>query len=272
MNAIEVQSTATAILTSIITGGFVLVLVEIGNRKNRENDRHEQIMQPFIHKLSAYFRFITWSRTNITYPNPQDDNETHFKELIHKISTYGTKIISGGDYEIDCFSAAVLHQIAFDINNIWYWHDKMRPCRLTWNGQEFGKAYIQKELKEINPMYLKITQDINLIAKVSGEFYTDIYQPIADETYRHEAHAKIYQRQTVIIYVFVCFVLLLLALILFSILSETWLKWLTFSAVFMLGSSLLMLAANINTQIKLWNQVENFIKSHISLKMITKKH
>ena len=34
---IDPQPIALAILTSIITGGFVLVLVEIGNRKNREN-------------------------------------------------------------------------------------------------------------------------------------------------------------------------------------------------------------------------------------------
>lgn len=31
-------STVVAILTAIITDGFILVLVEIGNRKNREMD------------------------------------------------------------------------------------------------------------------------------------------------------------------------------------------------------------------------------------------
>lgn len=36
-----VQNIAIPILTSIITGGFVLVFVEIDNRKNRENDRKE---------------------------------------------------------------------------------------------------------------------------------------------------------------------------------------------------------------------------------------
>lgn len=38
MTYAEVQPIALAIMTSIITGGFVLVFVEIGNRKNREND------------------------------------------------------------------------------------------------------------------------------------------------------------------------------------------------------------------------------------------
>ena len=53
----EIQPIALAILTSIITGGFVLVFIEIGNRKNRNSDRHEQIMTTFMHKLSSFFRF-----------------------------------------------------------------------------------------------------------------------------------------------------------------------------------------------------------------------
>lgn len=64
----DVLPFALAILTSIITGGFVLVFVEIGNRKNRENDKHDQIMAPFMHKLSAYFRYISWSSSHIIYP------------------------------------------------------------------------------------------------------------------------------------------------------------------------------------------------------------
>lgn len=66
----EVSQIALTILTSIITGGFVLVFVEIGNRKNREDDRHDQIMYPFMHKLSAYFRFISWCSHNVIYSKP----------------------------------------------------------------------------------------------------------------------------------------------------------------------------------------------------------
>ena len=53
MEYVEVQSLAIAILTSIITGGFVLVFVEIGNKKHRDIDRHEQIMRPFMHNSSV---------------------------------------------------------------------------------------------------------------------------------------------------------------------------------------------------------------------------
>lgn len=45
-DSLEVQY-VLSILTSIITGGFVLVYVEIGNRINRENDRCETLITPF---------------------------------------------------------------------------------------------------------------------------------------------------------------------------------------------------------------------------------
>lgn len=61
----EVQPIALAILTSIITGGFVLVFVEIGNRKNRENDKHDQIMAPFM-GLGSLMEFSGQMTTDYT--------------------------------------------------------------------------------------------------------------------------------------------------------------------------------------------------------------
>lgn len=51
----EVPQIVLTILSSIITGGFVLVFVEIGNRKNRENDKYEHIMYPFMHNCRPTF-------------------------------------------------------------------------------------------------------------------------------------------------------------------------------------------------------------------------
>jgi len=265
----DVQAIALAILTSIITGGFVLVFVEIGNRKNRENDKHDQIMAPFMHKLSAFFRYISWSSSHIRYPKPIEGYEKKFKELIDEIGGYGGRAItSGGDYGIDYFSAEELDSIAFDINNIWYYHDKMHPCRLVWEERLQGSDnFILKELKEINPIYVKETLNVHLVAKVSGEFYTDVYQPIENETYRHEAYQKHYKRQTAIVVVYVCFVLLLLSFMLFLELP-TWLLQLgTLLVIMMLVSSIMMLAINIRTQIGWWNESAEYIKKHKSLKV-----
>ena len=128
-------------------------------------------------------------------------------------------------------------------------------------------AYILKELKEINPIYVKETLNVHLVAKVSGEFYTDVYQPIENETYRHEAYQKHYKRQTAIVVVYVCFVLLLLSFMLFLKLP-TWLLQLgTLLVIMMLVSSIMMLAINIRTQIGWWNESAEYIKKHKSLKV-----
>ncbi len=248
MTLMDIQPIALAILTSIITGGFVLVLVEIGNRRNRENDRHEQIMRPFMHRLSAYFRFISWCSSHIIYPKPLDDYEKFFKKLVNEIGNYGGRAItSGGDYGIGYFTAKHLDDIASDINNIWYWHDKMNPCRLTWNGRT-GGDFIQKELREINPIYIGLPQNVNLVAKVSGEFYTDIYQPVEYETYRHEAYMRQYKRQTVTVCLFVVFVLLILSIMLFVKMPVLLLQMATFAVIMMLIGSLLMLAVDVKSR------------------------
>jgi len=263
----DVQPIALSILTSIITGGFVLVFVEIGNRKNRENDKHDQIMAPFMHKLSAFFRYISWCSSRIRYPKPLEGYEKKFKELVAVIGGYGGRAItSGGDYGIDYFSAEKLDSIAFDINNIWYYYDKMHPCRLTWDNRMGLESFIVKELKEINPVYLKETIDVGLVAKVSGEFYTDVYQPIENEIFRYEAYQNHYKRQTTIVVAFVCFVLLLLSFMLFLKLPIWLLQLGTLIVIMMLVSSILMLAISIRTQIGWWNKSAEYIKKHKSLK------
>ena len=81
----EIQPIALAILTSIITGGFVLVFIEIGNRKNRNSDRRDQVMTTFMHKLSSFFRFISWCSSSIIFPKQLDEKEKHFKILLDKM-------------------------------------------------------------------------------------------------------------------------------------------------------------------------------------------
>ena len=106
MSQADLQTMLLSILTSIITGGFILVFVEIGNRKNRENDRYDQKMVPFMHKLSSYFRFLNWSSHRIRYPKQMTEHEKEFKSLVTEIGRYGGRAItSGGDYAIVYFSS-----------------------------------------------------------------------------------------------------------------------------------------------------------------------
>ena len=253
------HSTALTILAAIITGGFVLVFVEIGNRKNRDNDYHYQILAPFMNKLSAYFRYIMWCQSSIIYPKELNGNEVEFKKLIHVLSRYGTPIINGNNYAVDRFTAEELDHIAFKINNIWYFHDRMHPCRLKWNNESIiSEKVMNKFLSEINPIYTIDDKDIDLIAKVSGDFYVDCYQRIENEIYRHEAYMKMYRYHTVLVSSYVLIVLLLLSLLLFFILPSKILQWWTILIILMFASCFLMLGIDVRKQINWKYKVKEF--------------
>lgn len=164
----------------------------------------------------------------------------------------GMAITSGGDYGINYFTASKLNEIALDINNIWYWHDKMKPCMMTWDSNMYIGEFITKELKEINPVYLQNEQNIDLIAKVSGDFYMDVYQPIEVTTYNHDAYQEHYKLQTKIVACFVCFVLVVLGAVLFGVENVWMLRVSTLISILMLGFSLLMLAVEEKNKYVFW--------------------
>ncbi len=69
------------------------------------------------------------SRMNhhIVFPKKLDEHEGPFKELVNGLALHsGHLTVAGGDYGINRFSAEKIS----DINNVWYWHDKMHPCHL----------------------------------------------------------------------------------------------------------------------------------------------
>lgn len=254
----EIQPIALAILTSIITGGFVLVFVEIGNRKNRENDRHDQIMVPFMHKLSSYFRYVSWVKHSIRYPKKDlNEKESYFRGLVEEMAKHGYELImSGGDYNVDEFTARKLNEIALNINNIWYWFDKMRPCRLKWDSSlDHDSDSVKRELQAINPTYLSDTQNVNLLAKVSGDFYVYHYQFVEFETYRYEVYKKHYNRLSAWVLAFFIFALLVLSLILFAHLPVLMLQISTVLVVLMLTMSLFLLAIDVKVLLRWKNKI-----------------
>lgn len=277
MEYFNTVSTVLSILTAVITGGFVLVFVEIGNRKNRLNDTYNQIMSPFMKKFSAYCRFVNWVKNQLIYSKEQNDYEKHFKKLINQIGKYGYMLImSGGDYPVHQFSANELNDVALDVNNIWYWHDKMHPCKIKWEQEDHGmKELINKELNKVNPLYISLEHNVDLIAKVSGDFYVDIYQQIEYETYKYETYNKMLSIQTVIVTVGVVLVLLLLSIILFFNIPAIALKWSTLAIILLLIICLLMLGIDIRKQVvwrysicsffsKIFKKLVVLVKSNLS--------
>ncbi len=244
-------STALSILTAVITGGFILVYIEIGNRKNRLIDSYNQIMSPFMKRLSAYCRFVTWSKSQLIYSKGEDTYEENFKKLVNQIGHYGHMLImSGGDFPIHQFTAKELNDIALDINNIWYWHDKMHLCKIQWKQENHStKEFIKKEINMVNPLYMSLEHNVGLIAKVSGDFYVDVYQRIEYETYKYETYNNLLRIETIIVTVGIILVLLLLSLMLFLCIPACILKWSTLVIILLLICCLLMLGIDMRKQV-----------------------
>jgi uncharacterized membrane protein len=256
MDIDTIQQNLLSILTSIITGGFVLVFVEIGNRKNREQDRYYQIMGPFMAKFTAYLRLISWCKSEIIFPKDLNEYEKAFKKILNRLSNYGGRaIVSGGNYAVERFNANDLSFITEDINNVWYWYDKMHPSRLIWDSRDFNANYIEKELEEINPVYLRESHSPGLVAKVSGDFYTDIYQPIESETYRHESYMQIYKKHTIFVAVSILMVMVYLVSMLFVEMPVWSVRFMGIIVMILLFLCMLLLAVDVKNQIKLCNTI-----------------
>jgi len=161
---------------------------------------------------------------------------------------------------IDYFSAERLERFALDINNIWYWHDKMNPCKISWDSRSLGTdEFITKELTAVNPIYNSLNHDVDMVAKVSGEFYTEIYQPVEHLPFNHEARKEQYGRQTVFVLFSAVLVLGLLTSLLFGRLPALALQISTTVVIGLLLSSLLVLGIDINKQIRWHYKVQNGI-------------
>ena len=210
-------------------------------------------------RLSAYCRFVTWSKSQLIYSKGEDTYEENFKKLVNQIGHYGHMLImSGGDFPIHQFTANELNDIALDIKNIWYWHDKMHPCKIQWEQSDLGvNEHINNELNKINPSSLSLKHDAHMVAKVSGDFYVEIYQYVENETYKYEAFRGLLHLQTIIVSAGVMMVLILLSLMLFFCIPAYILKWSTFAIILLLICCLLMLGIDNRKQVALLNSIRS---------------
>ena len=109
-------------------------------------------------------------------------------------------IVDGGRYDVESFNAQMLEDIGEKINNVWYMYDSYTLNRLRIDEDvENNREFINKELAVLNRSYLSIPESVSKIAKISGEFYTDEYQPIQYEPPYHDALLRLYKIQSAIV-------------------------------------------------------------------------
>lgn len=255
-------NTIVTILSAVITGGFVLVFIEIGNRKNRENDRYRFVMEPFMRKLCAYFRYVDWVAKRIIYSKQLNENEQEFKFLMDTMAHYGSElIIGGGDYALNHFTSKELNFIGYGINNIWYYYDRMRPCNLQWDEDFSGnRKLIDKELIKLDRSYLNEPLGLNQLSTISGEFFTDVFQPIEYEPENHELLSKLYRGQSMFVGASLFLVLITLCLMIVVLLPIWFMKTMTIFIVCLFGVCLLFLFVEERNQLQWSYNVAQWIR------------
>lgn len=186
------------ILAALLTGGFLMIFIESQQVAGSVAERFHFLMRPFLHSFSNYVKFISLFKSCFRFNITNDSGYIkQLKENVDSISKLGGKsIVSGQDYPADHFKAKELDSICNTINDIWYCIDKDRNNFHNHSG--FNSHYAQKisehtkgYLEAISPKYkgMQLTEDV--LEKVSGEFYTEIYQPIE----RILPHYEFWQRK-----------------------------------------------------------------------------
>lgn len=250
-------SVAVEIQTAIITGGLILVCIEIGNRKNREIDRFSLSVNPFAKKISAYLRLVGWCAQHIQYPDMLDENEENLKSLFDDLGGLGDNIImSGENYVVDNSNLNKFYELVSDINNVWYCYDRMPSRRLKFDDSvTFQRNFVRKEIEALDSLYLSNEITVELIADISGNLYTDVCRPFEIELYRHAAYVRQYVIQTWIVSIGIFVLLCVLCSMLFILWPVCALRIsIVFSIVF-LAVCMMLLAIDMKTQIRCTNKI-----------------
>lgn len=181
----EQLSLIISILAALLTGGFLMIFIENQQVAGSLADRFHINMNPFFLSFGNYVKFISFFKPCFTFKVSNDsDYVMRLKEDVERIARLGGQLIVWGqDYPADYFTAKELDSICNTINDIWYCVDKeyvyiYQHLDFDSRHAEMFDEYIRDYLEAISPKYkgMKLTKD--LLAKVSGDFFLEKYQPI----------------------------------------------------------------------------------------------
>lgn len=223
----EQVSIIITILAALLTGGFIMLFIESQQIGRNVTERFDFIMNPFFHGFSNYLKFVSFYSSAYHFKGYNDSYINKLQSLIEDITGLAhTPIITGQNYPSDYFKADELNSICEKINNIWYYFDRQHDH--VYNNLDFDsntvthfKDRINGYLTEISSKYRDLPLTKYLLGKVSGDFFTDFYQPIQHICYDYEYWQKKEREFKVLIATTVVFTLLtmILILLLYSCLS-----------------------------------------------------
>lgn len=181
---------AITILASLLTGGFILFFVENQHVERDVIDRFKMIMNPYYRKLSCYLTFVFFIQSRIRYAETKSDYIPDVKSLTDEFARLGGIVYATGR-NISYMSANELEILTNKINNIWYYYDKgwfVTEKIHMYNHENyiFSDSLIYEKLSEISAKYSKAKIDKSLLPYVSGEFFTESWQPVSSVTANYE--------------------------------------------------------------------------------------
>ena len=244
-----IYNSALAILSSIITGGFVLFCVEISNRKKREENRHEIIMGPLLEKLSSFCKLVFWYNGRIIILESQNGKELELKKTLQRIAQFGARIIAGEGIFVESMILKEICQEKEDINKIWSLIEQIPLDNLYMDEDRIGiNDLITEELKQINVNNPSAENDVSLLAKISGIIYKDTLEKILMEERKHRNCKKLFSLHTGFVLVSACLDLLLICLMLCGLMSRCCLILSTLLVVALFTITLTLFCLNIQKQ------------------------
>lgn len=209
----ELVETVISILTTLITGGFIIVLMDVKNRQSRAFENFRELKSAFSDKLSAYCRFVVWYEPVICYYEAGQDDVQQLKKSIDFVQKKGTKIITHNDLSW-VMNLEEFKEFTQNVSAIWYEYEKMQVAHMAQNRTSLKdhQRFIEKELSLFAPDYLTRINDHSLIADVSSDFHQDMCEKYYNELQDYQIKESMYMCMSKLILTMIVVVIVLISL------------------------------------------------------------
>lgn len=181
-----VTSDYITILCSLLTGCFILFLIENNHIEEEVNKRYYAYMIPLYRQMTIYVKIIGKTCFLLKFEKAEMDNHTYqtFLNLVNVMKKWNHRCIMSG-YDIPVLKGKELHRLCLDINNIWFYYDRYEEVRSAISNRNTNNPNDYDEIKlmlsQLSPKYENYEIDETLLANLSGDFYVDVCQKREDD-------------------------------------------------------------------------------------------
>lgn len=186
------KSDIITFLSSLLTGGFLLLFIESQKTSSGVQDRFRCLMNPFYDKLNSYIKFVYLFRQGIYIDSTSEEIEV--KNLKHDLD-YISDLYENADFPtIDC-NPTHLDNLCNRIYNIWYYLTEKK--HITYNYVRYDPAFaieleqkMRESIEEIDVKYKRRKLNISFLSELSGDFYANVCEPVRKFPHQYECWLK----------------------------------------------------------------------------------